>query len=294
LQTAVAHYLNVLETTLGSGYTPPKRAAFAVATAICGDQVSLTNANWTFSTRGMTAELGLTELRVLNDFEALATAVPYLAADQRRPTPGFDPRMQAAGTLAVIGPGTGLGVAAVTPCQHGWVVLAGEGGHATLAATDDFEASVLAAARQRHPHVSAERLLSGIGLPVLHQAVAAVMGQQTDVLTSETIVAHGVANVDTVASQTLSTFCAMLGSFAGSTALTLGARGGVFIAGGIVPRLAEYFFASRFREKFVAKGRFEGYLHHIPTWLITDTLVSLDGSARVLVETHNAASQGML
>jgi glucokinase len=127
--------------------------------------------------------------------------------------------------------------------------------------------------------VSAERLLSGIGLPTLHQAVAAVLSQRTPQLSAQDIVARGCAGEDPLCERTLDAFCALLGGFAGNVALTLGARGGVYIGGGIVPRLGDYFFASRFRERFEAKGRFRSYLEAIPTALITDTLVALTGAA---------------
>jgi glucokinase len=187
----------------------------------------------------------------------------------------------------VIGPGTGLGVAGLVPTPHGFVAVPGEGGHATLAAVDDFESELLAAARRMHPHVSAERLLSGIGLPVLHAAVAAVLGQTPPQppLTAGEIVERGLAGSDEVCGRAVDSFCALLGSFAGNVALTLGARGGVYIGGGIVPRLGERFFESRFRERFEAKGRFQTYLQAIPTALITDTLAALSGAAQA-IEQH--------
>ena len=187
----------------------------------------------------------------------------------------------AAGCLAVIGPGTGLGVAAVLQTGQGWQALPGEGGHATLAPADDFESALLAHVRRRHAHVSAERLLSGIGLPTLHEAVCAVQGgpASPEVMTPERILEGGLSGRDPACARTLDSFCAMLGGFAGSVALTLGARGGVYVGGGIVPRLGDYFFHSRFRERFEAKGRFQPYLAGIPTALITDTLAAMGGVA---------------
>jgi glucokinase len=168
---------------------------------------------------------------------------------------------------------------------QGWLALPGEGGHVTLAAADDFEGRLLAAVRGEFPHVSAERLLSGIGLPTLYTGVAAVVGQAAAPLTTEQIVERGTQGSDALCRQTLDVFCALLGGFAGNVALTLGARGGVYIGGGIVPRLGELFFASRFRERFEAKGRFRAYLEAIPTALITDTLAALSGAA-LAVEQH--------
>ena len=276
--SAARTYLDQLTLEL-PGAKAPRSAAFAVATAVGGDQIELTNAHWSFSRAATQAELGLDLLLMLNDFEAQALSLPRLSTAQLRHWPAPKATAASGQTMAVIGPGTGLGVGGVTPCNGIWLALPGEGGHATLAATDDFEASLLAHVRRSFDHVSAERLLSGIGMPTLHGAVAAVLGStQAAALTTEQIVSQGLSGQDPVCERTLDAFCALLGSFAGSVALTLGARGGVFIAGGIVPRLGERFFASRFRECFEAKGRFQPYLEAIPTALITDTLAALAGA----------------
>jgi glucokinase len=276
LPQAVRAYLEIASTALGSAYRRPSRAALAVATPITSDRVNLTNSHWSFSRAAVQADLGLDALLVLNDFEALALALPRLSAAQFR-SAGVPPSAQ--GCMAVIGPGTGLGVAGVVQAAHGWVALAGEGGHTTLAAADDFERALLAEVHRTHAHVSAERLLSGIGLPVLHGAVAKVLGAPAETITTERIVERGLAGADIVCSRTLDAFCAMLGGFAGNVAMTFGARGGMFIGGGIVPRLGERFFASQFRERFEAKGRMRSYLEAIPTALITDTRAALTGAA---------------
>ena len=270
---------------LGVAYQPPRAAAFAVATAVGHDQVSLTNSGWSFSRAATRAALALDELLVLNDFEALALSLPRLRGAQIRAIAGRSGAAAqglAGAALAVIGPGTGLGVAGLVPTRHGWVAIPGEGGHASLSPADDFESALLAAVRREVPHVSAERLLSGIGLPVLHGAVAAVLGQGGAALSAEEIVDRGLAGADVACGRTLDSFCALLGGFAGNVALVLGARGGVYIGGGIVPRLGERFFASQFRERFEAKGRFQPYLQAIPTALITDTLAALSGAALAL------------
>lgn len=282
---AARSYLARLRLQLGEAMAAPRAMALAVATAVAGDRVELTNGHWSFSRAQLQAELGLATLLVLNDFEALALSLPRLQAAQRR----FWPGLEAAATLspgsamAVIGPGTGLGVAGVLRLPQAWVALAGEGGHATLAAANAFESELLAYVRRDFAHVSAERLLSGIGLPVLHGAVAAVRGQSaTELLTAAQIVERGLTGRCEICLQTLDAFCALLGGFAGNVALTLGARAGVYIGGGIVPRLGERFFASEFRARFEAKGRFESYLQAIPTALITDTLAALSGAAMAL------------
>lgn len=275
---AAHHYLAALKTRLGEGFTPPTSAALAVATAVVDDRIAFTNSPWSFSRVALQQSLGVKRLTVLNDFEALALALPRLQPPQLR---AHGPLPKAGGTMAVVGPGTGLGVAGVVQTRTGWQALPGEGGHATLAARDDFEAEVLRAARKEHEHLSAERLLSGVGLPTLHRAVAEAMGEPGAPLEPSAIIAGGLAG-DAAARRTLETFCALLGSFCGNVALTLGARDGVFIGGGIVPRMADFFFASSFRRSFESKGRFEPYLKAIPTALIIDTLVALDGAAAAL------------
>jgi glucokinase len=278
---AAEAYLALIARDLGSGAVRPKAAALAVATAVVGDEVVLTNSAWRFSCARTRQALGVKTLRVLNDFEAMALALPRLGPGQWR-AHADDPR-PGAGVLAVVGPGTGLGVGAAVRAPGGWVALPGEGGHATLAATDEDEARVLAHARQWFGHVSGERLLSGIGLPVLHRAVCAATGAAgTGALTTPQIVERGLDGSDLLARRTLEMFCALLGNFCGSVALTYGARGGLFVGGGIVPRLGGFFFTSAFRQKFEAKGRSRDYLASVPTAVIIDTLAALTGSRAVL------------
>ncbi len=282
LAATMAAYLDGIKEKIGSDYRQPRAAALAVATAVGNDVIAFTNSAWSFSQLALRRAFGLEQLVVLNDFEALALALPHLRDGQLR---SHAARPTGAGTMAVIGPGTGLGVAGVLATAHGHAAVPGEGGHATLAAGNDFEAELLAIVRRNFGHVSAERLLSGIGLPVLHAAVrrALLAGTAAEEATLETqqIIAEGLAG-DAVCRCTLDVFCALLGSFAGNVALTLGARGGVFIGGGIVPRLADLFFASEFRNRFEDKGRLRPYLQAIPTALITDTLVALTGATAAL------------
>ena len=295
---AASAYLDGLARQLGAAYRAPRRAAFAVATAVASDHIAFTNSHWAFSRAELQAALRLDGLLMLNDFESLALSLPCLTPAQVRSHAGALPltmgvAVGAAGdvgaaaarrTLAVVGPGTGLGVGAVVATRLGWVALPGEGGHATLAAADPLESALLACVRQQYAHVSAERLLSGIGLPLLHQSLGQVLGRAASkpdgaLMTSAEIIDAAEAGGDAGCGQTLDMFCALLGGFAGNVALTLGARDGLYIGGGIVPRFVDRFFASAFRERFEAKGRFRDYLAAIPTALITDTLVALSGAA---------------
>jgi glucokinase len=276
---AASAYLHRVMTQLGPGVAPPREGAFAVATVVGGDRVELTNSAWAFSRTQVQRDLGLDRLQILNDFEALALSLPRLQPSQLRVHGTLEATTT---TRAVVGPGTGLGVAGLVHTVDGWTALPGEGGHVTMPAGDDFEAEVIAHVRREFEHVSAERLLSGIGLPLLHRAVAAVAGASAAPLATEAIVEQGVAGSDALCARTLDTFCAMLGTFAGNVALTLGARGGLYVGGGIVPRFADLFDRSRFRERFESKGRFRSYLAAIPTALIVEPHATLTGAAAAI------------
>jgi glucokinase len=274
-----AHAGGALARYLADTGTPTiTRAALAVAGSVDGDRVRLTNGGWDFSVSALRQQLGADHIALLNDFEALAWALPHLRTDDVLHLGGgaIDARLP----MAVLGPGTGLGVAGCIPDGHGgWIALPTEGGHVTLAPADDFESELLRLVRATLPHVSAERLVSGIGLPRLYAAIAAVRGAPAGAMTPEEITARALAGSDPLCGETLQVFCALLGGVAGNLALTLGARGGVFIAGGIAQRLRDVLPQSRFRTRFEAKGRFAGYLASIATVLITADHAALLGCA---------------
>lgn len=288
LAEAVRHYLS------RRGGAVPRRAAFGVATPVTGDRVALTNLDWSFSIDALRRALGLERLLVLNDFEALALALPALGAADLLPVGGGAAVPGA--PMAVIGPGTGLGVGALLPAGPGRpaVAIAGEGGHVTLPAADDDDAGLIARLRARFGHVSAERVLCGAGLGVLHEALGTPSGGAPGVASNPTgaveppleaaeITRRALAGSDARCVQTVERFLALLGTVAGDVALTLGARGGVYIGGGIVPRWGDWIVRSRFRERFEAKGRFHGYLAAIPCWVIRSAVpAALIGAARAL------------
>ena len=287
-QAAARSYLDTIGARRG---TPPLPtvAAFAVASPIAGDTVKLTNNNWTIARSAVATALGARSVLLLNDFEALSLALPRLAEHEFEPV--GRPRPDRSLTMAVIGPGTGLGVATCLPGPNGqWRALPGEGGHATAAAADDFESDVLRLVRAEFGHVSAERVLSGIGLPTLYRAVTRVRGGQPLELAPDDITARALAGTDEHCVATLDTFCAMLGGFAGNVALTVGARGGVFICGGIVPRLGRWFMQSKFRERFEDKGRFSPYLASIATAVVTAEHPALTGAAEAIELQPGAAA----
>lgn len=252
--------------TAGGGIRPA-RAAFAVACPVTGDSVDLTNSAWHFSIAQVRARLGLARLDVINDFTAVALSVRHLGADHTVKLGGGRPAEGA--PIAVLGPGTGLGVSALVPDTSGhWTALATEGGHITMAAANEREDAVLAWLRQRFGHVSAERLLSGPGLVNLYDAMAGLRGVPAAYTSPDAISQRALEGSCPVCREALDMFFAMLGTVAGNLALSVGARGGVYIAGGILPRMREAFARSGFRRRFEDKGRFEDYLRPIPAWLV--------------------------
>jgi glucokinase len=262
----------------------PCEVAFGIATPVTGDAVRMTNHAWDFSTGALQRELGVQRLLVLNDFEALAHALPALGTnDLWRVGAASDGAPATA--LAVIGPGTGLGVSGLVPDgRGGWRVVVGEGGHVTLAPSTAREAALLARLRERFGHVSAERACSGPGLVNLYEAACALDGVAARELKPAQVLtrAFDADTADAQCSDAVTAFASLLGNVAGNLALTLGARGGVFIGGGIVPRLGERFAQLPFRERFENKGRFRAYLKPIPTWVITAEAPALLGAARAL------------
>jgi glucokinase len=254
----------------------PKRGAFAVASPVAGDQVTMTNHPWSFSIDDVRRRLGLDALRVINDFAAIALAIPHLVEGDRYQLGGAEPVRNA--PVAVLGPGTGLGVSALIPAPGGWAPLATQGGHVTMAAFDEREAAVLAHLRRAHAHVSAERVISGPGLINLYRGLRALEGLPADpAATPDEISRLAADRTCPIAAQALEMFCAMLGTVASDLALSLGALGGVYIAGGIVPKLGPAFAASGFRHRFEDKGRFAAYLAAIPVFVITHPLPAFVG-----------------
>lgn len=270
---AAGHYLAAVR---GTGVLPaPKRATFAVAGPLLEDQVALTNNGWNFSATATRRALGLDRLTLLNDFTALALAVPQLQYDERRQHGGGAPLADA--PIGVLGPGTGLGVSGLLRTQGQWLALQGEGGHVTLPPVDERELAVIAALRQRYTHVSAERVLSGDGLELLHRTLAEIDGLTDPALPASDITRRALDGSDSRCVATLAMFCGWLGNVAGNLALTLGARGGVYVGGGIIPRLGEHLASTPFRSRFEAKGRFADFMASIPVYVITARYPALLG-----------------
>ena len=257
-------------------------AAFALANPISGDFIRMTNRDWQFSTDEVRRALGLSTLLIVNDFTALAMALP-----------GFQPKdlLQIGGGAAqthavsgVLGPGTGLGVSGVIPTIDGFVTLGSEGGHVNFAPSDEREFAILQYAWREWKHVSNERLISGPGIELIYRALAQRNGVEAPARSTAEIMAAALDAGDALCLEVLETFAGMLGSAAANLAVTLGAFGGIFIGGGIVPRMSEWFAQSPFRARFEAKGRFTDYIAQIPTYVIMTPNPALHGVSAILLE----------
>lgn len=265
LPEAVAAYL-----AEHAGGVRPGAACLALAGPIEGDRYRLTNSSWAGSVR----ELGVPFAALLNDFEALAVSLPHLDADDLVSLGGPPP---GEGVKAVLGPGTGLGVGGLVPSHEGWTPVPGEGGHVTVPVVEPREFEIVRALRsQGLPHVVAEHVLSGPGLVRLHRALAEVNGVTAPELTASQIAARAD---DPLCAETVEVFCAMLGSFAGNVALTLGARGGVYLGGGVLPRIVDRVRTSDFRTRFTDNPDMSHYLAAIGTVLIVASQPALTGAA---------------
>ena len=255
-------------------------AAVAIANPVEGDHVRMTNYHWEFSIEQARQQLGLDTLLVVNDFTALAMSLPRLAPQDLRQV-GAGRAVQKS-VMGLLGAGSGLGVSGLIPAGDSWVSLGSEGGHASFSPRDERELAVLRFAWRRFEHVSFERLLSGAGLALIHQALAELAGQPADALAAPEITRRALANSDALCSQTLEVFCAVLGTAAANLAVTLGASGGIYVGGAIVPRLGEHFDRSPFRARFEDKGRFSRCLAAIPTFVITEAQSTFTGTSAIL------------
>lgn len=243
------------------------RAAFSIAGPVEGDYFSMTNLPWHFSIEETRQALEFDQLDLINDFEAQARAIPHLNPEQRRQIGGGAP--VAGKPIGITGPGTGLGVASLFWDGQRYIPVPGEGGHVTMPARTQREFDIFRTLRYRYRHVSAERVCSGKGLANIYDAIRIIDGRND--LPTRTPAEISAAALDgscETCAECLDLMMGFLGAIAGNLALTIGAHGGIYIAGGIVRQLGDYFEQSRFREEFERKGRFEDYLTSIPTYVI--------------------------
>ena len=249
----------------------------AIACPVESDLVSMTNRSWQFSQKALKEKLGLTQLYVINDYTAISLAVPFVEETHKVKIGGGE--VVPNGVKAIFGPGTGLGVSHLIKQGENWVSLDGEGGHTSFAPNTRQQADILLLLQEQFGHVSAERLLSGQGLVNIYHALCRLAGKQPAYFEPSEITDSALSRECELCANTLTVFCQVMGGFAGNLSLNLDCKGGVYIAGGIVPRFVDFFTKSEFREFFEAKGRCKAYLSTVPTYLITHENPGLLGAA---------------
>lgn len=272
LQEIVADYIKQMELK-----DKPLNACFAIACPVEQDQISMTNLPWSFSKTLLQKALGLKSLTFINDYTAIAHAVPMLSDNQKVKIGSGDAVEYA--PISICGPGTGLGVANLVNYNKQWISISGEGGHADFAPTTQLEIDILTYLLTKYDHVSYEQLLSGLGLEQIYQALQSINNVARKELSAPEITKHATNETCELCRLTLDTFSRILGAYAGNLALTLGSFGGVYIAGGIVPRFIDYFKQSSFRDGFEAKGRFTTFNANIATYVITEEHPGLLGAS---------------
>lgn len=255
----------------------PVAACVAIAGPIGGDLVKMTNLNWSFSKKEIQAEFNFTAFDAINDFGAVAIATSKLEASNL--TSVKEGVAIEFANKAIIGPGTGLGVAGLVYGQNQWIPVPSEGGHVNVPASTAFECDVISAAMKRLGHVSAESFISGPGLVNLYNAISDVNGEAAKELTPKDITDAALSNTDSTCLTTLDTFCGFLGAVSGNLVLTYGAKGGVFLAGGILPRFVDFLRSSSFTERFVSKGIMSAYVEDVPVNLIAHDQIAFLGAA---------------
>ncbi len=277
---SLAHIIaEYVEATMGR--KRPPRAVIAVAGPVLDGEIEFTNLDWRVSEGDLISEFGFEAVRLINDFAAQAVACPLLEGPDLRV---LGPKLGRGAhdcPIVALGAGTGFGVAALARSPRGDIPISAEGGHAAFAPTDAVEAIVWERLLTRHGRVSIERLLSGQGLYDLYACLAEQAGKAPELPDEVAVTKEGLVG-DPLAAAALDRFGAILGSVAGDLALTFGARGGVFVSGGIAPRIAERLAAGAFRARFEAKGRLSDYMQLIPTFLVVHPYPAIVGCARLL------------
>lgn len=274
LADAINHYLQ------SHSLASIDQACLAVAAAINADEVIMTNSDWRFSMSKLKQQFDLSRLAVINDFEAVALAVPNLTPQDTIQLGGGEPDQQ--GNIVVLGPGTGLGVKHLTPTVDGWKVLTGEGGHVDFAPVDENDIVLWHHMQEQMQPIAIEEILSGRGLVQIYNSIVSRKKVSAQFSEPEAILREGLSNTSSECAEALHQFVNILGSFAGNLALNLNTRGGVYLCGGVVTQLKEFIQKSAFRDRFDAKGRFHFYVVDIPVFLITEDEPGLLGAAAYL------------
>ncbi|MBW2942235.1 glucokinase [Zhongshania aquimaris] len=278
-EEALSHFVDDV-IGLGLWHPYPMHVCLAVACPIDGDLLSFTNSPWQVDRLLVSKFLGNAPTKLINDFTAVGYAVSNLKLEdwlEIHPGEAFRDK-----PIAILGPGTGLGVSTLIPLGEDYKVIEGEGGHVDFAPVDPHEIAILEKLTAQFGRVSVERLLSGSGIVNIYRCLAELAHREGHWKTPEEITQAARVGTDTLAVRTMQVFFRLLGSVAGDLALTLGAKGGIYIAGGIVPRFADLLVASEFNYRFEAKGRFREYLNTIPVRLVVKENLGLYGAAASL------------
>ncbi|MBX9828986.1 MAG: glucokinase [Xanthobacteraceae bacterium] len=261
--------------------------ALGVAGPVRNGRSTITNTGWTVDRKALQSHLNCQAVYLLNDFEALAWSLPHLSASHVV-------QLHAGKAVAdapqlVVGPGTGFGAACLVRDDGRFVAVTGEAGHSTCPAASASDEEIVGRLRKRFDHVSIERVLSGPGLQNLYGALAEIAGTDVPSRRASEIAEAGLQGTCETCSRALDAFCEMLGTVAGNLALTFGAVGGVYIAGGIVPRILPRLQQSGFEDRFLAKGRYRNYVQNIPVHVILHPQASLVGLAAYFDAQRRAA-----
>lgn len=264
----------------------PQAVAIAIAGPINAEVIKFTNNPWIIRPALIKEKLKVESYTLVNDFEAVGHAVAQAGPEHFVHLCGPDQPLEATGTISIIGPGTGLGVAHVLRTDDGYHVQATEGGHIDFAPLDSIEDAILARLRKRYRRVSAERVVSGPGLVDIYETLASIEGRAIQQLDDKQLWSLGTSGQDSLAAAAVDRFCLSLGSIAGDIALAQGGFAGVVIAGGLGLRIKDTLLRSGFAERFRAKGRFEGLMAGLPVKLITHPQPGLFGAAAAFARQH--------
>ena len=259
---------------------PPTSACFAVACPADVEEITFTNSHWHFTKSELKQLLSCKQLFVINDFEAVAHGITELSDNDLVQVGGE--KAIPTKPIGILGAGTGLGVAGLVPTENGYQVLDSEGGHADYPPTTDRMAAVVGVLREEYGRVSLERLLSGKGIFNIYRSLCTINNIEKAYETPAEVAVAAQEGSDELALQSLNMFCSGMGSAAGNLALTYGAKGGIYIAGGVVPKFIDFFINSDFRHKFEEKGRFVSYLKPIPIFIVVRENLGLLGAAKKL------------
>ncbi len=264
----------------------PRAIAIAIAAPVQGDIIKFTNNPWVIRPALIKEKLAVDHYSLVNDFEAVGHAVAQADPEHFLHLTGPDISLPETGTISIIGPGTGLGVAHIWRGGGSYHVQATEGGHLDFAPLDSIEDAVLTRLRKRYRRVSVERIVSGPGLVEIYEALAGVEGRAVLARDDKTLWQLGTSGEDSLAAAAVDRFCLSLGSVAGDIALAQGGSG-VVIAGGLGLRIKDSLIRSGFAERFCAKGRFEGLMASLPVKLITHPQPGLFGAAAAFAKEHH-------